>query len=61
MDVMRCSLLYTIIEMKKFLLEYKNNQSNPESAGIAFEYMIRKMKLLRIGINMLKSNDIHFQ
>lgn len=58
MDVMRCSLLYTIIEIKKFLLEFKDNQNE---INMAFEYMIRKGKLLKLGLNMLASKDIHIK
>ena len=53
---MRCSLLYTVIEIKKFLLEFKDNQTE---VNLAFEYIIRKAKLLKIGMNMLISRDIH--
>jgi hypothetical protein len=53
---MRCSLLYTVIEIKKFLLEFKENQTE---VNLAFEYIIRKAKLLKIGMNMLISRDIH--
>ena len=53
---MRCSLLYTVIEIKKFLLEFKDNQTE---VNLAFEYIIRKAKLLKMGMNMLVSRDIH--
>ena len=53
---MRCSLLYTVIEIKKFLLEFKDNQTE---VNLAFEYIIRKAKLLKMGMNMLISRDIH--
>lgn len=53
---MRCSLLYTIIEIKKFLLEFKDNQNE---VNIAFEYMMRKAKLLKLGLNMLLAKDLH--
>lgn len=56
MDIMRCSLIYTVIEMKKFILEFKDY---PNEVNFAFEYIIRKVKLLKVGLNMLVLKDLH--